>query len=70
MIREHYLKDRLIQLKKYKHLADRALSQVSDEQFFEVIVAAFRVLFAPSQGRPPDPTVPRPYPPSFPAILR
>jgi hypothetical protein len=37
MIREHYLKDAILQLKKSKHLVDRALSQVSDEQFFQVI---------------------------------
>ena len=37
MIREHYLEDSLVQFKKYKHLADRALAQVTDEQFFQAI---------------------------------
>lgn len=37
MIREHYLQDALVQLKKYKELAERGFGQVSDEQFFQAI---------------------------------
>jgi hypothetical protein len=39
MIREHYLKDALRQLRKHKDLADRAIAQVSDEQLFEALDA-------------------------------
>ena len=34
MIREPYLEDALLQLRKYKKLADRAIAQVDDEQLF------------------------------------
>ena len=34
MIRDHYLEDALLTLRKYKRLADRAIAQVSDEQLF------------------------------------
>ncbi len=34
MIREPYLEDVLLQLRKYKKLADRAIAQVDDEQLF------------------------------------
>ena len=37
MIREHFLEDTLLQFKKYKHLVDRAIAQVTQEQFFQAL---------------------------------
>jgi Protein of unknown function (DUF1572) len=37
MIEQHYLDDALVQLRKLKEQADRAVAQVSDEQFFATL---------------------------------
>ena len=37
MIRDRYLEDALLQLRKYKKLADRAIAQVDDEQLFTAL---------------------------------
>ena len=37
MIRDHYLEDALLTIRKYKRLADRAIAQVSDEQLFAAL---------------------------------
>ncbi len=39
MIRDDYLEDVLLELRKYKGLAERAMAQVSDEQFFQALDA-------------------------------
>ena len=39
MIRDHYLEDVLLQLRKHKNLAERAIAQVSDERLFRALDA-------------------------------
>lgn len=34
---EHYLADTLVQLRKYKEMAEKAMAQISDEDFFELL---------------------------------
>ena len=34
MIDQHYLKDTLLQLRKYKEMAEKAMAQISDNDFF------------------------------------
>ncbi len=34
MIDQHYLKDTILQLRKYKQMAEKAMAQISDDKFF------------------------------------
>jgi hypothetical protein len=44
MIEQHFLEDTLLQLKKLKRQADKAIEQIDDEQFFATLDGEFVVL--------------------------
>ena len=42
MIAQHYLDDVLVQFRKLKTMADKAVAQVNDEQLFRLMIANVR----------------------------